>query len=137
MSANSEGSQKLLNLISSLLQANISKEILQYKEFIEFMTSERISFLKICYLPISKKVILITNSEAKEINEKDKCIIFYKNHPCSLKYDEIFNNCDIVFGQDSFSNRLNNEIDANILSYLNELKIDINIESYIKNFIIF
>ena len=134
MSANSEGSQKLLNLISSLLQANISKEILSYKEFIEFMTSERISFLKICYLPNSKKVILITNTEAKEINEKDKCIIFYKNHPCSLKYEEIFNNCDIVFGQDSFSTRLNNEIDANILSYLNELKIDINIESYIKNF---
>jgi len=134
MSANSEGSQKLLSLVSSLLQTNISKEILSYKEFIEFMTSERITFLKICYLPNSKKVILITNSEAKEINEKDKCIIFYKNRPCSLKYEEIFDNCDIVFGQDSFSTRLNNEIDANILSYLYELKNDINIESYIKNF---
>ena len=78
MSANSEGSQKLLNLISSLLQANISKEILSYKEFIEFMTSERISFLKICYLPNSKKVILITNTEAKEINEKDKVSYFIK-----------------------------------------------------------
>ena len=134
MSANLEGSQKLLSLMSSLLQTEISKEILSYKEFIEFMTSERISFLKICYLPNSKKIILITNSEAKEINEKDKCIIIYKNKPCSLKYDEIFDNCDIVFGQDSFSTRLNNEIDANILSYLKELKNDINIESYIKNF---
>ena len=132
--SNSEGSQRLLSLMSSLLQTEISKEILGYKEFIEFMTSERITFLKICYLPNSKKVILMTNSEAKEINEKDKCIIFYKNAPCSLKYDEIFTNCDIVFGQDSFSTRLNNEIDANILSYLNQIKGDINIESYIKNF---
>ena len=121
MSTSSEGSQKLLSLMSSLLQTKISQEILGYKEFIEFMTSERITFLKICYLPNSKKVILITNSEPKEINEKDKCVIFYKNRPCSLKYEEIFDNCDIVFGQDSFSTRLNNEIDANILSYLNEL----------------
>ena len=134
MSTSSEGSQKLLSLMSSLLQTKISQEILGYKEFIEFMTSERITFLKICYLPNSKKVILITNSEPKEINEKAKCVIFYKNRPCSLKYEEIFDNCDIVFGQDSFSTRLNNEIDANILSYLNELKNDINIELYIKNF---
>ena len=134
MSSNSDGSQRLLSLVSSLLQTEISKEILSYKEFIEFMTSERITFLKICYLPNSNKIILMTNSEAKEINEKDKCIIFYKNKPCSLRYDEIFTNCDIVFGQDSFSTRLNNEIDANILSYLNYINKDINIESYIKNF---
>ena len=98
------------------------------------MTSERISFLKICYLPNSNKVILMTNSEAKEINEKDKSIIFYKNRPCPLKYDEFFTNCDLVFAQDSFSTRLNNEIDANILAYLNNLKGDKNLESYIKNF---
>ena len=98
------------------------------------MTSERITFLKICYLPNSKKVILITNSEAKEINEKDKSIIFYKNSPCPLKHDEFFTNCDIVFGQDSFSTRLNNELDANIISYLNNLKEDTNLYSYLKNF---
>ena len=134
MSSNSDGSQRLLSLVSSLLQTELPKEILSYKEFIEFMTSERITFLKICYLPNSNKIILMTNSESKEINEKDKCIIFYKNKPCSLRYDEIFTNCDIVFGQDSFSTRLNNEIDANILAYLNNIKKDINIESYIKNF---
>ena len=98
------------------------------------MTSERISFLKICYLPNSNKVILMTNSEPKEINEKDKSIIFYKNRPCPLKYDEFLTNCDLVFAQDSFSTRLNNEIDANILAYLNNLKGDKNLESYIKNF---
>ena len=98
------------------------------------MTSERITFLKICYLPNSNKVILMTNSEAKEINEKDKCLIFYKNKPCPLKYDEFFTNCDMVFGQDSFSTRLNNEIDANILSYLNNFKNDSNLQSYLKNF---
>ena len=113
MSINMEASQKLLSLISSLLQTNISQEILSYKEFTEFMTSERITFLKISYLPNSKKIILLTNSEPKEINEKDKSVIFYKNSPCSLKYSEFFTNCDIVFGQDSFSSRLNHEIDAN------------------------
>ena len=109
-----EARQRLLSLMSSLLQTKISDEVFSYKEFIEFMTSERITFLKICYLPNSNKVILMTNSEAKEINEKDKCLIFYKNKPCPLKYDEFFTNCDMVFGQDSFSTRLNNEIDANI-----------------------
>ena len=69
MSSNSDGSQRLLSLVSSLLQTEISKEILSYKEFIEFMTSERITFLKISYLPNSNKIILMTNSEAKEINE--------------------------------------------------------------------
>ena len=98
------------------------------------MTSDRISFLKICYLPNSNKVILITNSEAKEINEKDKCIIFYKNQACPLKYDEFFTNCDIVFGQDSFSTRLNNEIDANILAYISNLNNDTNLKTYLKNF---
>ena len=134
MSTSLEARHHLLSLISSLLQTKISDEIFSYKEFIEFMTSERITFLKICYLPNSNKVILISNSEAKEINEKDKCIIFYKNSPCPLKYDEFFTNCDIVFGQDSFSTRLNNEIDANILAYLVNLKDCSNLLSYIKNF---
>jgi hypothetical protein len=134
MSTNSDGSQKLLSLMSSLLQTEIPKEVLSYKEFLEFMTSERITFLKICYLPNSKKIILMTNSESKEINEKDKCIIFYKNKKCSLKYEEIFTNCDIVFGQDSFSTRLNHEIDANILSYLSDLGKNSNMESYLQNF---
>ena len=134
MSTNMEASQKLLSLISSLLQTNISQEILSYKEFTEFMTSERITFLKISYLPNSKKIILLTNSEPKEINEKDKSVIFYKNSPCSLKYSEFFTNCDIVFGQDSFSSRLNHEIDANILYYLTNSKNDLNLQSYIKNF---
>ena len=129
-----EARHRLLSLMSSLLQTKISDEVFSYKEFIEFMTSERISFLKICYLPNSNKVILITNSEAKEINEKDKSLIFYKNKPCPLKYDEFFTNCDIVLGQDSFSTRLNNEIDANILSYLNNLQDNSNLYSYIKNF---
>ena len=129
-----EARQRLLSLMSSLLQTKISDEVFSYKEFIEFMTSERISFLKICYLPISNKVILITNSEAKEINEKDKCIIFYKNQACPLKYDEFFTNCDIVFGQDSFSTRLNNEIDANILAYISNLNNDTNLKTYLKNF---
>ncbi len=129
-----EARQRLLSLMSSLLQTRISDEVFSYKEFIEFMTSERITFLKICYLPNSNKVILITNSEAKEINEKDKCIIFYKNQPCPLKYDEFFTNCDIVFGQDSFSTRLNNEIDANILAYLGNISNDNNLKSYLKNF---
>ena len=132
--ASLEARSRLLSLMSSLLQTRISDEVFSYKEFIEFMTSERISFLKICYLPNSNKVILMTNSEAKEINEKDKSIIFYKNRPCPLKYDEFFTNCDLVFAQDSFSTRLNNEIDANILAYLNNLKGDKNLESYIKNF---
>ena len=106
MNSNSDRSQRLLSLIPSLLQTEISKEILSYKEFIEFMTSERITFLKICYLPNSKKIILMTNSEAKEINEKDKCIIFYKNKPCSLRYNEIFSNCDTLNVFISFDSKI-------------------------------
>ena len=137
MSFNSDGSnakQRLVSLLSSLLQVNIQDEVFSYKEFIEFMSSERISFLKFSYLPNSNKIILMTNSEPKEINEKDKSVIFYKNHLCPIRYDEFFTSCDIVFGQDSFSNRLNNEIDANILNYLSKLSDSDNLLGYIKNF---
>ena len=78
MSSNSDGSQRLLSLVSSLLQTEISKEILSYKEFIEFMTSERITFLKICYLPNSNKIILMTNYSPLKIKlENEETIEFY------------------------------------------------------------
>ena len=78
--------------------------------------------------------MLKTNLSDKTSNEAGKYIIFYKNNLSPLKYEEFFTNCDIVFGQSSIIKRINNEIDANILPYLGNLKNEPYINNYIKNF---
>ena len=78
----------LLTLIRSLLKVNIGDEIFRYKEFQEFIKSERIFYLKISYIPSTNQVLLITNSTPKEIKEKDLSLTFYKITRSSLSFEK-------------------------------------------------
>ena len=124
----------LLTLIRSLLKVNIGDEIFRYKEFQEFIKSERIFYLKISYIPSTNQVLLITNSTPKEIKEKDLSLTFYKITRSSLSFENFFENINITFTQNSFSSLLKNEIDANILTQLKQKKNQTAVESYVENF---
>ena len=124
----------ILSLIRTLLHKDAGPEIFTYKEFQEFLTSERIPFLKISYLPSSDKLIEITSSENKIINEHDLTLSFYKIKKNSLTFEDFFSNVNVTFTQDSFSSLLNSEIDANILTQIKNKKDKSGIESYLQNF---
>ena len=124
----------ILSLINNLLHKEVGQEIFTYKEFQEFLTSERIPYLKITYLPESDKLIQITSSENKLINEHDLTLSFYKIKKTSLNFEDFFSNVNVTFSQDSFSSLLNSEIDANILSQIKNKKDKSAIESYLENF---
>ena len=93
----------ILSLINNLLHKEVGQEIFTYKEFQEFLTSERIPYLKITYLPESDKLIQITSSENKLINEHDLTLSFYKIKKTSLNFEDFFSNVNVTFSQDSFS----------------------------------
>ena len=125
--------ETILSLIQTLLKVNIGPEIFTYKEFQEFINSDRIPYLKISYLPSSNKLILITSSANKQINEHDLTLTFYKINN-NLSFSNFFSNTNITFTQDSFSNLLNSEIDANIIHNLKNDKNRATLVSYIENF---
>ena len=122
--------ETILSLIQNLLKVNIGSEIFTYKEFQEFLNSDRIPYLKISYLPSSNQLILITSSTNKQINEHDLTLTFYKINN-NLSFNNFFSNTNITFTQDSFSNLLNSEIDANIINNLKNNKNRATIVSYI------
>ena len=126
--------EAILLLIKTLLKVNIGEEIFKYKEFQEFLKSERIFYLKISYIPSTNQILLITNETPKEITDKDLSITFYKITKTSIAFDTFFENINITFTQNSFSSLLKNEIDANILLQLKQKKNQTAVESYVENF---
>ena len=91
--------EAILLLIKTLLKVNIGEEIFKYKEFQEFLKSERIFQLKISYIPSTNQILLITNETPKEITDKDLSITFYKITKTSIAFDTFFENINITFTQ--------------------------------------
>jgi len=128
----------ILNLIRTVLKINIEDNIINLKEFQEFLQLPRITYLKISYLPKSNK-LLLSNSESKPqvISERELCLIFYKNSDKEIEINNFFDEVDFCFSQAGSNKIIYNEIDYGILPKLQgtmKSTSNHNIVNYFQNF---
>jgi dynein heavy chain 2 len=128
-----EKKNDIVRLIKSFLKVNIDESIFTHKEFQEFLLGEKITFLKIAYLPNSNKLLLINNdSVGKEITEKEISVTFYKVKPGSLEIESFLDEVDFVCSRSTPTKLIFNEIDSNIIPKIG--KKDQSSISYIDGF---
>ena len=125
---------ELLQLIRSLLKINVNEEIFTFKEFQEFLTSDRISFLKISYLPGSNRILLLNNESVKTFTERDVSLTFYKNerNKSEINIQNFLDKVDVSFTKQA-TKLICNELDSSILTKFKSSKNE-NILNYFTNF---
>lgn len=124
--------QEIINLIKSLLKVNCGEEILSFKEFQDFLNSERITFLKISYLPNSNKLLLINNENNPQVNEREISVKFYKTMPKEIQIDTFFDDVDVCYSRSSSAKLVLKEIESNIIPKIS--KKDTTILNYLDSF---
>jgi hypothetical protein len=137
---------EILSILRSMLKVNLGEEIFTFKEFQEFLSSERITFLRISYLPTSNKIILLNNESSKNINEREVSVSFYKSNKYKpeVNFETFFDDVDVTFTKQA-SKLICQEIDSNIINKLKSFsgkdrERDINqgannaMSSYFENF---
>jgi len=111
-----EKKNEIISLIKLLLQVNIDENFLNVKEFQEFMINSKLTFLKISHFPSSNRILLLHNdSKQKELSEKEVSVIFYKNNEREISYERFFQDVDLTFNRNGFTNVIQNEIEYNLL----------------------
>lgn len=110
---------EILSILRSMLKVNLGEEIFTFKEFQEFLSSERITFLRISYLPTTNKIILINNESSKVINEREVSVCFYKSNKYKpeVNFETFFDDVDVTFTKQA-SKLICQEIDSNIINKL-------------------
>jgi hypothetical protein len=106
---------EIITVIRTLLRVKIGEEMLKYKEFQEFILSDRINFLKVSYLPESNKIILSNNTNLKQIEEKEIYLTFHKLKNTQITLENFLDEVDIISSRSSTTKMMINEIDNNLI----------------------
>jgi len=122
LNSSQNSKSELISIIRSLLKVNVGEEMISYKEFQEFILSERINFLKISFLPNSNKVVLTNNDNMKPINEKEICLTFHKTRNKSIQIETFLDDVDIICSRGSITKTMLNEIDNNLIPKISNIK---------------
>ena len=125
-------STKVLLVINTLLNSNYQIDILETKEFKEFMSESNVLFIKI----FDNETALLTNSNSKDkFTNKQIKLLIYKTTPKELTYESFFDNtCMTTCKGNSFSvisNEINNTLIPKVQS---NLKDSSGIISYFEDF---